>query len=423
MSCEIESEVRSYCRNFPDVFSRAEGAFVYSATGKPYIDFLSACGSLNYGHNHPEFQKALVSYVEKQGVTMSLDTETVSKNEFLEAFREHILEPRGFSYKLQFTGPTGANAVEAAIKLARKVTSRTNVVAFTNAFHGCSLGALALTANEHHRGSSEALLSHVNRMPYDGYLGPDIDTSVLLEKLLSDPSSGIDAPAAIILETIQGEGGLNVASENWVKNVARIAQKFGALLIVDDIQAGCGRSGDFFSFEPFGIEPDIVCLAKSISGFGLPMSLVLIKPEHDIWAPGEHNGTFRGNNLAFVTATVALQQFWKTSEFQKIIKGNGEKLGSVLTNLIAAHPQMLSLTGRGMMLGLRFADPKAAKAVQEECFSKGLVIELCGPHNEVLKFLPPLNIDREALDCGLNIVESAVQSVVNVHLNRKLEVA
>ena len=340
MSFEIESEVRSYCRNFPDVFSRAEGAFVYSATGKSYIDFLSACGSLNYGHNHPELRKALVSYVKKQGVTMSLDTETVSKNEFLEAFREHILEPRGFSYKLQFAGPTGANAVEAAIKLARKVTGRTNVVAFTNAFHGCSLGALALTANAHHRGSSEALLSHVNRVPYDGYLGPDVDTSALLEKLLSDPSSGIDVPAAIILETIQGEGGLNVASANWVKNVARIAQKFGALLIVDDIQAGCGRSGDFFSFEPFGIEPDIVCLAKSISGFGLPMSLVLIKPEHDIWAPGEHNGTFRGNNLAFVTATVALRQFWKTSEFQKIIKDNGEKLRAVLTNLVAAHPKI-----------------------------------------------------------------------------------
>lgn len=199
---------------------------------------------------------------------MSLDMETQSKNKFMEVFSEHILLPRGLNYRLQFPGPTGANAVEAAIKLSRKVTGRSNIIAFTNAFHGCSLGALALTGNEHHRGGSEALLAHVNRMPYDGYLGPDVDTSLLLEKLLSDPSSGIDVPAAIILETIQGEGGLNTASANWVKNIARIAQKFGALLIVDEIQVGCGRSGDFFSFEQLGIYPDIVCLAKSLSGFG-----------------------------------------------------------------------------------------------------------------------------------------------------------
>ena len=216
MESGIESNVRSYCRIFPDVFDKAEGSLIFVTNGRRYIDFLSGCGSLNYGHNNSDLKEALLSYLADSGIVMSLDMETQSKNKFIEVFSEHILQPRGLNYKLQFPGPTGTNAVEAAIKLARKVTGRSNVIAFTNAFHGCSLGALALTANEHHRGNSEALLTHVNRVAYDGYLGPDIDSSALLEKLLSDPSSGIDAPAAIILETIQGEGGLNVASASWV---------------------------------------------------------------------------------------------------------------------------------------------------------------------------------------------------------------
>jgi diaminobutyrate-2-oxoglutarate transaminase len=355
------------------------------------------------------------------GIAMSLDIETVSKENFLETFRSHILEPRNLSYKLQFTGPTGTNAVEAAIKLARKVTGRTNVVAFTNAFHGCSLGALALTANKHHSGSSEALLTRVHRVPYDGYLGAEVDTSELLEKLLSDPSSGLDAPAAIILETIQGEGGLNVASVGWVRNVARIAKKFGALLIADDIQAGCGRSGDFFSFEPCGIEPDTVCMAKSLSGFGLPMSLWMIKPEHDIWSPGKHNGTFRGNILAFVTATTAIREFWANGSFQNTIRENSNHIESALSDLVAKSPECLSIAGRGMMLGLRFADPTMSQSVQKDCFARGLIFELCGPDDNVLKLLPPLNIGSEELELGLGIVTAAVAGATATTGHRKFE--
>lgn len=419
----LESEVRSYCRSFPDVFSTAIGSIVFNNDGKQYIDFLSGCGSLNYGHNHPDIRDALINYIENQGIAMSLDMATSSKDAFLQAFSQFILKPRGFNYKVQFSGPTGANSIEAAIKLARKVTGRTNVVAFTNGFHGCSLGALALTGSKHHRSSSEALLTNVMHAPYDGYWGADIDTSFHLDKLLSDPSSGFDAPAAIIVETIQGEGGLNVASVDWLTRIAVIARKFGALLIIDDIQAGCGRSGEFFSFESLGIEPDIVCLAKSISGFGLPMSLVLLKTEYDIWEPGEHNGTFRGNNLAFVTATTAIEKFWSTDDFQHIIRSNGAEIEGFLSQLSTDYSEDLSVKGRGMMRGLHFSDPKNSKAVQKKCFSNGLIIELSGPCNEVVKLLPPLNIDDKTLNIGFRIIEKSIHDVLRNASEVKFEAA
>ena len=405
---ELESSVRSYCRSFPDTFDRAEGASIFSINRRRYVDFLSGAGSLNYGHNQPDLQKALLSYIQNQGITMSLDMGTQSRNKFKETFSEDILRPRGLDYKLQFPGPTGANAVEAAIKLARKVTNRTNIVAFTNAFHGCSLGALALTGNQHHRHSSTASLTHVIRAPYDGYWGDGIDTSEHLEKLLSDVSSGYDLPAALIVETIQGEGGLNVATLGWIKNIERLAHKHGALLIVDDIQAGCGRSGDFFSFESLEIYPDIVCLAKSISGFGLPMSLVLIKPKYDLWEPGEHNGTFRGNNLAFVTAAEAIRCFWINDIFRQGIHDRITKIKTFLNELSQVYPEQVRLKGKGMMMGLEFSTPQQSKVIQKNAFSRGLIIELCGPNDEVLKLLPPLNIGAEDLDQGLNIIKKSI---------------
>lgn len=258
-----ESDVSSYCRAFPAEFSTAQGTLLYDTQGNRYIDFLAGCGSLNYGHNEPRILKKLVGYIESNGIALGLDMHTAAKTQFINAFRSAILDPRDLDYKLQFTGPTGANAIEAAVKLARKITGRTNVISFTNGFHGCSLGALSLTGSGHHRNSSVPLLGGVTHMPYDGYFGPGIDTCALIETLLSDPSSGIDAPAAFVLEAIQGEGGLNVASGPWLRDIAEIARRHGALLIIDDIQAGCGRSGDFFSFEGTGVVPDMVVLANS----------------------------------------------------------------------------------------------------------------------------------------------------------------
>ncbi|MBC7168518.1 diaminobutyrate--2-oxoglutarate transaminase, partial [Phenylobacterium sp.] len=284
----MESKVRSYCRSFPAVFERAEGSWQYDKDGKGYIDFLTGCSVLNYGHNHPAMKQALIDYIQSDGVVHSLDMHSKAKGEFLEALESKILKPRGMNYLAQFTGPTGANAVEAALKLARKVTGRTNVIAFTNGFHGVTLGALAATGNSHHRGGAHIPLSGVTRMPYDGYFGEGVDTAAQLDKMLSDPSGGVDKPAAIIVEVVQGEGGLNVASAEWLQKVEKIARKHGALFIVDDIQAGCGRTGAFFSFEGMGLKPDIITMAKSLSGMGLPMALVLVKPELDQWKPGEH---------------------------------------------------------------------------------------------------------------------------------------
>ena len=405
----LESTVRSYSRSFPIVFERAQGSWLHDRDGKAYLDFLSGCSSLNYGHNHPALKEALADYISKDGITHSLDMHSGAKAAFLEAFDEHILRTRRLSYRVQFTGPTGANAVEAALKLARKITGRTNVIAFTNAFHGVTLGALAATGNSHHRGGAGLPLHSVTRMPFDGYFGPDVDTAAQLDQMLLDKSSGIEPPAAIILETVQGEGGFNVASPRWLRAIQSIARRHGALLIIDDIQAGCGRAGSFFSFENMGLSPDIVTLAKSFSGMGLPMSVVLIKPEHDVWKPGEHNGTFRGNCHAFVTATAALETFWKDRTFETEIARKSERVAEKLRQLHAAYPdQIRSVKGRGMMLGLEMISGKAADRVVDAAFARGLVIETGGPDGEVLKMLAPLTASMDELARGLAILREAI---------------
>ena len=406
----IESEVRSYCRNYPVVFNRATGARIWDTSGKSYLDFLCGCGSLNYGHNNPAIKDALLRHIEADGMTMSLDLETDAKAAFLAAFGDHILAPRSLSYRAQFTGPTGANAVEAAIKLARKVTGRSNVVAFTNAFHGCSLGALSLTANAYQRNSSEPFLTNVTRMPYDGYLGPGTDTTQMLEKMLGDPSSGVAEPAAIIVETLQGEGGLNNAGDEWLRNLSALAKRHGSLLIVDDIQAGCGRTGDFFSFEKAGIRPDIVTLAKSISGFGLPMAMVLLSPELDKWLPAEHNGTFRGNNYAFVTARTAIETYWKDIAFARALGQKAAVLGAALSRIGDVYGYRRK--GRGLLQGLDLGDSATATEVQRTCFQNGLIIETCGPSGEVLKFMPPLTVSDVEMTEAVNIVMHAISKNV-----------
>jgi diaminobutyrate-2-oxoglutarate transaminase len=401
-----ESGVRSYSRSMPRQFDRAEHVWLHDVNGGRYLDFLSGCASLNYGHNHPILKQALLDYIAGDGITHGLDLHTRAKTSFLEALEDVILKPRGLDYRAMFTGPTGTNAVEAAIKLARKVTGRELVIAFTNGFHGMTLGALACTGNAAKRGGAGVPLSHVSHEPYDGYYGPEVDTAALLEQRLSDPSSGLDAPAAILVETVQGEGGLNAASPEWLRSIARIAKAHGALLIVDDIQAGCGRTGSFFSFEDMGITPDIVTLAKSLSGMGLPFALTLFRPEHDVWSPGEHNGTFRGNNHAFVTAAAALRHFWTTDEFQSDVGRLGDLLERRLDRMAEQHG--LSTRGRGMMRGIDVGSGETAAAITQACFAQGLIIETSGAHDEIVKVLAPLVIGETLLSAGLDILERAI---------------
>ena len=408
----MESEVRSYSRAIPRQFVRADGPWMYDEDGGRYLDFLSGCSTLNYGHNHPVLKQALLDYISNDGIAHSLDLHTDAKAAFLEELETIILRPRGLRYKAMFTGPTGTNAVEAALKLARKITGRQHVIAFTNGFHGMTLGALACTGNAGKRGGAGVPLSHVSHEPFDGYFGPDVNTADLLEQRLNDPSSGLDAPAAILVETVQGEGGLNVASSAWLRQIARIARDCGALLIVDDIQAGCGRTGSFFSFEETGIKPDIVTLAKSLSGMGLPFALTLFRPDLDQWEPGEHNGTFRGNCHAFVTATAAIRHFWRTDEFAGDIKRRGDALGERLAGIAADYPERMAVKGRGMMRGLDMGSGELAAAVTQAAFEQGVIIETSGPHDEVVKVLAPLTIADDVFAKGLDILEQSVRDAM-----------
>lgn len=406
-----ESRVRSYCRSFPAVFKSASGAELISEDGTRYIDFLAGCSTLNYGHNHPELKRALLEYIEADGVAHGLDMHTRAKARFLETLERRILKPRGMDYRALFPGPTGANAVEAALKTARKVTGRTNVIAFTNGFHGMTLGALAATGNSGKRGGAGLPLSGVTHEAYDGYFGEDTDTAEQLDRRLSDPSSGLDKPAAIIVETVQGEGGLNVASDAWLRKIEKIARKHGALFIIDDIQAGIGRTGGFFSFEKSGVKPDIVTLAKSLSGLGLPMALTLIRPQHDMWKPGEHNGTFRGNNHAFVTAARALDLFWGDDAFEKETARKVARLRAGLEKIAASASIAGRLKGRGMMSGIEMESGAIAAEICAACFANGLIIETSGSRDEVVKVLAPLTISDEQLEAGLKILADAVRAV------------
>jgi diaminobutyrate-2-oxoglutarate transaminase len=396
-----ESVVRSYCRGFDAVLSTGRGSVVRDTSGREYLDFLAGAGALNYGHNDPDLKAALLDYVAGDGIAHGLDLFTEAKGAFLETFSELVLEPRGMDHLVQFTGPTGTNAVEAALKLARKVTGRTNVIAFTNGFHGVSAGALAATGNSTNRVGPVIPLPGVSRLPFDGYHA-NLDSAELLAAMLADPSSGIDAPAAILLETVQGEGGLNVASPAWLRRVAELAREHGALLIVDDIQAGCGRTGTFFSFEPAGIVPDLVVLSKSLSGFGLPMSVLLVRPQWDQWQPGQHNGTFRGNGHAFVTARAALLKFWSDNTFTDAVARRSALVGRALTDLAGQVPGA-RLKGRGMMQGIDVG-PRLSAEVTRGCARNGLIIESAGPRDEVIKVFAPLTTPDGQLEQGLRIL-------------------
>lgn len=408
----LESQVRSYCRSFTTVFKSAYNARMTDIDGREYIDFLAGCAVLNYGHNDRDLRRALVDYVMDDGVTHGLDMHTEAKEQFLLAFDEKILKPRDLDYRMMFVGPTGTNAVEAALKLARKKTGRNNVVAFTNGYHGMTLGALAATGNGHHRHGSGIALTGVTRMPYDGFHGDDVDTARIIDDMLSDTSSGVEAPAAFLIEAIQGEGGLNAVSAGWLKEIARIATKHGALLIIDDIQAGCGRSGDFFSFEFAGIKPDMVTMAKSLSGYGLPFAMVLTKPEHDVFTPAEHNGTFRGNNHAFVTGTAALDKFWSNDAFATDVRRRARMLTERLSAIAGNHGQPFRTKGRGMMAGIDTGSGETASAICAECFRNGLIIETSGSRDEIVKVLAPLTIEDETFSAGLDILERAFATVV-----------
>ena len=408
---EHESEVRGYIRSFPTVFDKAIGAELFDTEGKRYIDFFAGAGTLNYGHNPDVAVEAQIQYLKDRRIAHGLDKATVAKQEFIKTFVEKILEPRGYEYKLQFTGPTGTNCTEAAMKLARQVKGRHNIVAFTNAYHGHTMGALSATGNEAYRDTSYGARGAVSFMPFDGFLGEDVDTIHVFRRYLEDKGSGLELPAAVIIETVQGEGGINVASMDWLQRLDALCKEFDILLIIDDIQVGNGRTGKFFSFEEAGIKPDMVCLSKSIGG-GNPMALLLINPAIDAWSPGEHTGTFRGNSLAFVAAKELIDLHWSDDKLTHEVGRKSKIILDALNELKNEHPEFeTDVRGRGLVVGIETKVDGLASDVSARCFEKGLISETCGAEGHVNKIFVALNIEDEFLKEGLEIFKEAYREV------------
>ncbi|ODN67092.1 aspartate aminotransferase family protein [Methylophaga muralis] len=417
---ERESAIRAYCRVYPVVFDTAINARQTDENGKEYIDFFAGAGVLNFGHNNQRMTKAVVDYIQSNGVTHSLDMHTTAKRQFMQHFTDTILKPRNMPHKMQFMGPTGTNAVEAAMKLARRVTGRQDIVAFSHGFHGMTLGALSATANQYFRNAAGVPLNHVKHFAFGCDevcpgcdLGCGMNSIDQLTAIYQDSSSGIAPPAAFLLETIQAEGGVKVASKEWLQALEKLAKEVGALLIVDDIQVGVGRTGSFFSFDDLGIDPDIICLAKGIGGMGTPMAMNLVKPQLDEqWSPGEHTGTFRGQDISFVAGDQALTYF-DDDELMKEVKANGEQMAEALAPLAQRYPDV-NVTGKGMILGLDVGNGDRAKAIVNQCFDAGLMIASCGTGGRVVKLIPPLTTPQSDLKTGLDILVEVTDKVMQM---------
>ena len=408
----IESNVRSYCRNFPTVFTKAKGAIMTDENGKDYVDFFAGAGALNYGHNPDQINRKLISYLQSDGIVHSMDMYTAPKREFLEYFQGNILAPRGLNYKIQFAGPTGTNAVEAAVKVARKATGRQNIFAMMGAFHGMTMGALALTTDRCSREGAGQILPNVTHIPTPDMF-PGLDTIAYMDRLITDDHSGVEKPAAVILETVQADGGINVFEKEWLVRLRTFCDQYDILLITDDIQVGCGRTGTFFSFERAGIVPDIVTISKSIGGCGMPLALVLFKPELDIWEPGQHTGTFRGNQLALIAGKAGLETFVETKLDQQVAR-KAELVRNFLQDQILPLDQRISFRGIGLIWGIDFSafDTDMTKPLIAACFRNGLIIERVGRENNVLKIMPPLVIDDELLIRGLEIIRDSIKEIL-----------
>ena len=410
---QYESEVRSYCRNFPTVFVSAKGSIQKDETGREYIDFFCGSGALNYGHNNPYIKRKVVEYLENDGVLHALDMYTAPKRDFIEYFEQNVIRARGFDYKIQFVGPTGTNAVEAALKLARKVKKRQNVFALMGAFHGMTLGSLALTTNADSRAGAGVPLNNVTHVPAPSMF-PGLDTVEYMERLITDDHSGVEKPAAIILETTQADGGIYVLPTEWLQRVRALCDKHDILMIVDDVQVGCGRTGWFFSFERAGITPDIVTMSKSIGGYGMPFAITLLKPELDLWKPGEHNGTFRGYQLSLVAAKAGLE-YMLNEHVEDAVREREQIVAKFMREEIETIDSRIATRGIGLLWGVDFGafEGDVAKAVITEAFKNGLIVERVGRRDSVVKVMPELKVPLETLEKGLQILAQSIRNVVS----------
>lgn len=404
---KYESEVRSYCRVFTEVLDYAKGSIIKDTNGKEYIDFFCGAGAVNYGHNNDYIKEKVIKYLQDDRIMHALDMYTKAKKDFIEYFEEEILKERNLNYKIQFPGPTGTNAIEAALKLARKVKKRNNIWCLMGCFHGMTLGSLALTSDKESRQGAGVSLENVTHIPAP-YMFKGLDTIDYMQTILDDDHSGVEKPAAIIIETVQAEGGIWVLEKDYLQRLRKLCDDNDILLIVDDVQVGNARTGTFFSFERANIVPDMVTLSKSIGGYGMPFALTLIKPELDIWAPGEHNGTFRGNQLAMVASKAGLE-FMKQNHIEEKVRQKGEIVKEFLEKEIKPINSNIEIRGIGLIWGIETHNEAVAKKISTDCFKSGLIVERAGRNNSVVKIMPPLTIDEETLLKGLNILKQNVE--------------
>ncbi len=427
-----ESNARSYPRRIPLVLERASGIYVQDSRGQVFVDCLAGAGTLALGHNHPVVVEAIHAAMASNLPMHTLDLMTPVKDAFVQEIFEILPPAFAKQARIQFCGPTGADAVEASLKLARTVSGRQNVLAFQGAYHGMTLGTLSISGNLGPKNALGGLLGGVQMLPYPhsyrcpfGTGGEEaIDLNLrYLEQLLADPESGVTAPGAMILEPVQGEGGVIAAPDRWLQGLRRITEARGISLIVDEIQCGIARTGKMFAFEHAGIIPDIMPLSKAIGG-GLPLAVVVYREELDVWQPGAHAGTFRGNQLAMAAGTATLR-YLKRHAVTEHVQQVGERLRAHLLKLQSAFSWIGDVRGRGLMLGMEIVDPDGAsdaqgrppvhaaraRQFQQACLQRGLILELGGRHGGTVRLLPPLIITEEEVDFVATMLFAAAASV------------
>ncbi len=418
---QLESNNRSYPRGIPIAFDKARGAAITDVDGNLYLDFFSGCGVVNFGHNNPDVLKELEKCTDS--IIQSVDFPTKIKIDFMEKLLDSLPEEMKGEYKINFGGPTGSDAVEAAMKLAKINKKRHGIISFQGSYHGMTAGALSVTSKLSHREDVTSLIPCVHFMPYcSPYRCPmgcnknnkcNFECVNFIKNTLESPHSGIEKPAAIIIEPIQGEGGTCIPKDGWLEKIVDIARKNDILVIFDEIQAGFYRTGKLFSFEHTKAIPDIITMSKGIGGIGFPLSLILYKKELDIWKPGTHIGTFRGNQLGMAAGLATLELAKKLN-----IESHVKKVSRIMEKRLISISKNFDFIGevrvKGMMFGIEYVkndkkepDPELAKRVRKACYGNGLLVEIGGYHDNVVRFLPPLVITENIAKNGLDIFEAA----------------
>ncbi|MDD2608529.1 MAG: diaminobutyrate--2-oxoglutarate transaminase family protein [Giesbergeria sp.] len=443
---QVESNARTYPRNLPLAIASANNIYITDTNGKTYIDCLSCAGALALGHNHPVVLDAIQQHLS-QGLPMqTLDFTSPIRHAFVQELLASLPPAFAARAKVQFCGPSGSDAVEAALKLVKTATGRRSILAYQGAYHGQTHGSLALMGNLRAKSAIPGLMPEVHFLPFpDAYrCGATCNstdagctaqhhrcaTLERLESVLKDDESGVPLPAAVILEVVQGEGGCNPAPDDWLREVRRLTAQYRVPLIVDEVQTGWGRTGSLYAFERAGIVPDVLVLSKAIGG-GLPLALIVYDEALDLWQPGAHAGTFRGNLMAIGTGLATLR-FIREQNLASHAAQMGKYLRSQLRHLQTSMPFLGDVRGRGLMTGVEIVDPathdrngvslpdgECARAIRKACFERGLIIELGGRQGSVLRFLPPLVITQEQIDAVVAIVAAACQAVSADQLHRR----